>query len=404
MPPSKRRVRFVWNYLDWGGANIFLLAIMKRARETWDVEALLPVGSSEEILDMIADAGVRIRLIDACLDKGPAPTVRRKLERQWRRIRAEIVTYRELRKEPLEDLIVHCELAPWQSWIFYWALTRKGAKAFVTIHNALPEKPRWRRSIWRWRLRFLSKTRGFHILPSNQHAKNSIREWVDPDFWNAMPVTYTAVNPGDIAAALAATLDRDVLRRKFGIRTDAFVVLTVGQFIDRKGRWTLLDAARGLVSENDDICFVWVTPLLPNTEERSRIGSYGLGDRFRLVRSQEIGYREDVLRFFRIGDAFVLPSFVEGLPIGLLEAMALGLPVISTNVFAIPEAVKHLETGLLIKAGDSEALANGITELFSDRELREKLANNGREHVLAHFDERAAADTAIAAYKKSLNE
>ena len=97
-----------------------------------------------------------------------------------------------------------------------------------------------------------------------------------------------------------------------------------------------------------------------------------------------------------------MPSFVEGLPIALLEAMALRRPSISTNVYAIPEAVKDRETGILIDAGDSKALADAILLLKDDVELRESLADAGREFVLRNFDERDAAAKAIAAYEESL--
>lgn len=404
MTPPKRRIRFVWNYLDWGGANVHLLAIMKEATGEWDMEVLLPVGSSSDILDMITSVGVRYRFIDACLDPDPAPTLRRKLKRQWRRIRTDVITYRELRKESLQNLIVHCELAPWQSWIFYWLLCRNGARAFVTMHNALPMQPRWREFLWRQRLRFLSGTRGFGIFPSNHHAKNSLRGWVDPTFWDAMPVTHTCVNLTEISEALSSPFDRDATRERYGIPAGAFVVLTVGQFIDRKGRWTLLDAAKKVVAENPNIHFLWVTPELPIGPDAKRIERCGLGKRFQLIRSRAIGERADVLRFFRIADAFALPSFVEGLPIALLEAMAIGLPSISTNVYGIPEAITDGETGLLIKAGNAEQLVAKITELSHDAQLRGRLAKNGSEFVLSHFDERVAARTALAAYQKALDE
>src|SRR4051812_11374585 len=109
--PRERRLRFVWNYLDWGGAQIHLLAIMREARKDWDIEVLLPVGTSEDILGLIDALGVRHRFIDACLDQSPASTLLRKVQRQWRRIRAEYVTYQELRKDGLPDLVVHSELA-----------------------------------------------------------------------------------------------------------------------------------------------------------------------------------------------------------------------------------------------------------------------------------------------------
>ena len=104
---------------------------------------------------------------------------------------------------------------------------------------------------------------------------------------------------------------------------------------------------------------------------------------------------------FRLADVFTLPSYVEGLPISLLEAMALGIPSISTNVFAIPEAVKHLQTGMLIEAGDDDALAASILTLKTDENLRQKLSAQGRAYVLQHFDEREVAKIAIASYRES---
>ena len=89
---------------------------------------------------------------------------------------------------------------------------------------------------------------------------------------------------------------------------------------------------------------------------------------------------------------------MEGLPISLLEAMALGIPCISTNINGIPEAVKHLETGYLIEAGNAETLVEAIKTLKDDKALREKLAKNGREFVLANFNEKIVAKIALEKY------
>jgi glycosyltransferase involved in cell wall biosynthesis len=124
-----------------------------------------------------------------------------------------------------------------------------------------------------------------------------------------------------------------------------------------------------------------------------------------MVHSEKLGKdRLDVLRFFRIADVFSLPSYIEGLPIALLEAMALERPSISTNVYAIPEAVKNMETGILIEPGDSNALAEAILKLKDDPALRAKLGAHGRRFVIANFDEREAAATAIAAYREALGQ
>ena len=80
----------------------------------------------------------------------------------------------------------------------------------------------------------------------------------------------------------------------------------------------------------------------------------------------------------------------------------MGLPSVSTNVYAIPEALKHEVTGLLIEAGDDRALAESVLRLHNDPGLRQKLAMAGRSYVVEHFDERAVAKKVVAAYKRAL--
>jgi len=72
------------------------------------------------------------------------------------------------------------------------------------------------------------------------------------------------------------------------------------------------------------------------------------------------------LRLYREADLFVLPSYNEGLPMGILEAMSFGLPVVSTPVGGIPELVEHGRSGLLVQPGDVPALGDAICDLLSD--------------------------------------
>jgi len=220
-----------------------------------------------------------------------------------------------------------------------------------------------------------------------------------------MRVTYTSIDPTEIDGVLRSEFDKGPLLERFGIPQGRFLVLAVGNFIDRKGRWTFLEAAAKVREMRRDVQFVWLMPQLPDAAETARIEDFGLGDSFKAVRSNDVGVeRGQVLQFFRIADAFALPSFVEGLPIALLEAMALGLPSISTNVYGIPEAVIDGETGILIDAGDSTGLADAVVRLASDEGLRRRIASNGRAYVVEHFDERVAARTALAAYKEELGD
>ncbi len=397
----RRTIYFLWTYVEWGGAQIYLISIMKRARPTWDVVVILPRNSLPDILNYLEGINVRYEFLNVCLDNGEASTVKRKLQRQWRRIHAEFTSFRYLLRYNLSENILHIETAPWQSWIFLTALAMRRANVFVTMHNFLPKAAPWREFVWKVRLHFVSRLPGFHIFTSNQDTKNKLKEWVEAKFWESIKVTYTAVDPSEIEGALNAEIDVAATRRRLGIEQNRFLVLCVGQFIDRKGRWVFLEAATQVLNIDKDVAFAWLTPTMPGEADLTRIEDYGLDGSFQLIRSESAGReRPDILNFFRIADVFALPSFIEGLPISLLEAMALGLPCISTNVYAIPEAIMHRETGLLIPAGDPAALAAAIIELKNDPLLRKKLSTAGSEFVLNTFDERTTAKIAISKYKE----
>ncbi len=403
MTKPRTQLIFLWNYVEWGGAQIFLLAIMKAARADWDILVVLPRRSMPTILHFLDDLGIRYEFLDVAIQVSEAPGLIDKIRRQWRRIYAEAVSFKYLMRFDLKNSILHIETAPWQSWLLLTALAMRRAHVFVTMHNFMPRTSKLREMIWRWRLKFVSGLPGFHIIPSNQDTKDKLRGWVRDDFWEKMIVAHTAIDPTEIDAVLERKFDRSSTRTQHGIDADKFVVLCVGQFIDRKGRWVFLDAAKQVIDKAPEVAFVWLTPKLPDEAESSRIDEYGLGDSLNIVLSDSVGKaREDVLRFFRVADVFSLPSYVEGLPIALLEAMALNIPSISTRVYAIPEAIKDMETGILIDAGDSSGLADSILRLKCDPELRENLGSSGRKFVLENFDERVVAGKVIDSYRRSL--
>ena len=399
----KRRLVFVWNYLSWGGAQVYFLAIMKLARDAWEIIVHLPEASPPGIVQYLDQLGVEYKLTNYHLDHQPANGFSEKLKRQWNRISVEYRTFRELLKYDVNDTVFQIEIAPWQSLTFLTAMSLRGAHVFLTLHNFLPEASPWRKVLWKYRLRFVSHLRGLNFFASNVDTKTRLRGLVNENFWNRIKVTYTAVNPPEIDEALAAPFDRAGARESHRIPLEDFVVLCVGNFIDRKGRWVFLEAARKVAALDDAVTFVWLTPLMPSSEDDRKITEYSLGKKFKLVHSPTLGsQRQDVLSFFRIADAFALASYVEGLPIALLEAMALERPSVSTNVYAIPEAVKNLETGLLIEPGDAGGLADAILKLKNDTALRSTLSKKGREFVIEHFDERDAAGIAIASYEEAL--
>ena len=101
--------------------------------------------------------------------------------------------------------------------------------------------------------------------------------------------------------------------------------------------------------------------------------------------------QDEIERYYDECELFCLPSFSEGLPVVLMEAMAYGRPVVSTHIAGVRELVRDGETGLLVAPGSAEELAGAIGRLLDDAELRERIADAGRECVRREFDvERSA--------------
>jgi glycosyltransferase involved in cell wall biosynthesis len=97
-----------------------------------------------------------------------------------------------------------------------------------------------------------------------------------------------------------------------------------------------------------------------------------------------LGLRTDVGRLLQAGDLVLLSSISEGIPLTLIEAMAAGLPVVSTNVGGVGEVVEDGRTGLLAPAGDDAALAEKILRLADSPELRRQMGQFGRKRAQMH--------------------
>jgi glycosyltransferase involved in cell wall biosynthesis len=172
--------------------------------------------------------------------------------------------------------------------------------------------------------------------------------------------------------------------------------ISVGRLSPEKGHLGLLDAfSRVLGSGVDAELF-----LLGDGPERSRIEQRvrdsSLRGRFQLLgRAPE----EQTLGAIASADVLVLSSFMEGLPVVLLEAMALGIPVIAPALAGIPELVRHAETGMLYTVGDWTDLAASMKRLAEDEALRTRLTETARERVRIEFDVDRAVEPLVVRYR-----
>ena len=117
---------------------------------------------------------------------------------------------------------------------------------------------------------------------------------------------------------------------------------------------------------------------------------------------QLLGFRKDAQALIQAGDIFVLPSLAEPFGLVILEAMALGRPVIATDAGGPPEIVEEGVTGLLVPPSDPPALAAAIRRLLSDRKAAEAMGRGGQERFQARFTAARMAQDMLALYRRIL--
>lgn len=173
---------------------------------------------------------------------------------------------------------------------------------------------------------------------------------------------------------------REDVRRELGVGPDALLIGTVGRLSPVKGQAHLLRAARLILQKEPGARVVIVG------EGPLRDGLLSLAKELEIDHAcRFVGPRMDVYDLVAAMDVFVLPSLAEGIPMALLEAMALGTPVVATDVGGVPEIVKHRATGLLVRSRDEQGLAEACLELARDPHWAGTLGARARRAVEEGF-------------------
>lgn len=174
-------------------------------------------------------------------------------------------------------------------------------------------------------------------------------------------------------------------------------ILFVGWMIEAKGVRELLQAARGLPEAR----FTLIGPPEPSFTATIEAEIAALGDRLRVLPVQSRG---EVFRHYREADVFVLPTWREGFPNVVIEAMAMGLPVVATPVGAIAEIFEDGRSGLLVPVRDAAALEAALRRLIESPALRLEMGQHARERVDALFSFDAVIAQLVAIYRDCLAE
>lgn len=209
------------------------------------------------------------------------------------------------------------------------------------------------------------------IFCISHYARSQVMKLSPVQAWPKLDVCRLGVDPERFAP---------VPRMKVNCQCE---LLCVGRLTSAKGQAILLDAVAQLQSQHIPVRLTLVGMGPDESSLKAYAEELGISGQVRFTGAVD---QDHILGYYQTADIFVLPSFAEGLPVVLMEAMAMEIPCITTAITGVPELIQNGEDGLLVAASDCAGLTAAISQLASDPGLRRRLGQAGRLKVLAEYD------------------
>ncbi|MFQ5685362.1 MAG: glycosyltransferase family 4 protein [Candidatus Scalindua sp.] len=198
----------------------------------------------------------------------------------------------------------------------------------------------------------------------------------------ASPEKFAIIHSGVMLDELVnKSIDAKTKKNELGIPPGYNVVGTIGRLVPIKGYKYLISAAKKIIEEIDKTVFVIVGDGYLKSELEKH--AEALGVRKNIIFT---GWRSDASEILCLFDIFVLPSLNEGMGRVLIEAMALGKPVVASSVGGILDLVRNGENGILVPPRDSDALGEAILQLIRNKDMAGELGKNGKAKIYPEFD------------------
>jgi len=192
----------------------------------------------------------------------------------------------------------------------------------------------------------------------------------------------------------------DQKRQELSIPEGVPVVGFVGRLVREKGILELMEAAVQIRKQIPEVRFLFVGPIdreKPDVLTPEVAGKYGPADSCVFT-----GMRQDMPELYALMDVFVLPSHREGFPRSPMEASAMGVPCVVTDIRGCREAVEDGRNGYLVPLRDPQAVEMAVLDLLRDKEKACRMGRNGRQMAEERFDEQLVFERVIAEYKHQL--
>jgi len=208
------------------------------------------------------------------------------------------------------------------------------------------------------------------VICISHYAQSQLMQLSPVSHWSKFDVCRLGVDPDRFAP--------DASR----VASDPFRILCVGRLTPAKGQHLVLDAAAGLLGSGRALQVTLVGQGPDMDSLRAHAERLGIASAVTFTGALN---QDEILAHYRQADVFVLPSFAEGLPVVLMEAMALGIPCVTTHITGVPELIRNEGEGLLTAPSDLRGLQHAIGRLMDDASLREEISRHGRARILSDF-------------------
>jgi len=312
---------------------------------------------------------------------------------------------RKLRAEPKRFDVANVH-APWGGVYGKWRQSHGGASGPPYVLTMQGSEERYvemmkleerKRRAWnfRWRNRFWHRV--YHQRMYDQAIQTADYGVVaNREAWICAELKYKR-EPGRFWYVPNGTEERFFISRAYA--EAASRLLFVGSWLDRKGVYYLADAFAIVAAKNPALRLT-VAGCSATEAEVKKMFRAEIRERVTVIPFVK---REDMTDLYAKHEVFVFPSLVEGMPLTMLEAMATGMPVVTTNTSGMADVVEDNVNGLLVLAGDAEALAASIETLCQSGELRARLGRAGQE-TMRRYTWSRIAEQIEKIFERALND
>jgi colanic acid/amylovoran biosynthesis glycosyltransferase len=284
-----------------------------------------------------------------------------------------------MRKRNLDHLHVHfggpvstVAMLAARAWGFNYSITIHGPEEFYEVElSYLPRK--------------IEQAK--FIFCISDFCRSQLMKYCDPSDWNKMHVVRLGVDTDEF----------NLLGRTVNVPLQ---IVCVGRLVPAKGQHILLRAFSHLHLKDHvaHLTFIGDGPDRPSLERE--VAEHGLSGRVTFCGALNHDQTRERLSQ---ADIFALASFAEGIPVALMEAMAMGIPCISTIIAGIPELIRHDIDGLLVPPSSVESFASAIESLLIDDHLRRRLGASARTRVIEHYNLAKNLSSLASAFESCLH-